>query len=214
MQRQHQRPNNDLLKMNDLCVGWIQTLLVFQTPKPQSVLLVKIRHKQIQIYVLLLTWHQYQPVDVLIEVVQNFAVYWSKVRWGHEVLLGPLELTVQPCHPVLQQAAGWGHKIDVNMGNTNTVSDLQLPRSHKASNDIIIIQILCVCNLVSRGIQWSAATRPSMPMLESWSENSSLSSSCSSLISSSSWDDMPFTDWGVGGWARRVNMWGGRGKRL
>lgn len=45
---------------------------------------------------------------------------------------------------------------------------------------------------VRRGIQWSAAMRPNMPILASWSENSSLSSSCSSFISSSSWEATPF----------------------
>lgn len=118
-------------------------------------------------------------MDVLVKVIENLAVNWTWVRWGHELLLGPLKLTVQPRNPVLQEAAG-GHKSHVNRENLNTG-----------------LMHACVraCNLVSRGIQWSAATRPIIPMLESWSENSSLSSSCSSLISSSSWDVMPFTDW-------------------
>lgn len=38
------------------------------------------------------------------------------------MLLGPLELTVQSRHPVLQQAAGRRHKTNVSMGNTTTVS--------------------------------------------------------------------------------------------
>lgn len=45
--------------------------------------------------------------------------------------------------------------------------------------------------LVSRGTQCSAAIRPSIPTLASWSENWSRSSSCSSLISSSSREATP-----------------------
>ncbi len=88
----------------------------------ESQLSPNLKKKATKFSVLLLTWDQYEPVDVLIEVVQNFAVHWSRVRWGHEVLLGPLELTMQPCNPVLEQAAGWGYKTSVNMENTSTFS--------------------------------------------------------------------------------------------
>lgn len=49
--------------------------------------------------------------------------------------------------------------------------------------------------LIRRGIQCSAAILPNMPMLASWSENCSLSSSCSSLISSSSLEATPLAVW-------------------
>lgn len=71
------------------------------------------------ISVLLLTWDQYEPVNVLIQVIQDFTVHWSKVRRGHKVLLGPLQLAVQSCYSVLQQAANrskWKYK------NRNTSS--------------------------------------------------------------------------------------------
>lgn len=49
--------------------------------------------------------------------------------------------------------------------------------------------------LVRRGIQCSAAILPSMPTLANWSQNWSLSSSCSSLISSSSREATPLAVW-------------------
>lgn len=52
-----------------------------------------------------------------------------------------------------------------------------------------------VLYLVRRGIQCSAAILPSMPTLASWSQNWSLSSSCSSLISSSSREATPLAVW-------------------
>ena len=45
-------------------------------------------------------------MDVFVEVVQDLAVHGGGVAGGHQVLLGPLELAVEPRHPVLQQAAG------------------------------------------------------------------------------------------------------------
>lgn len=50
--------------------------------------------------------------------------------------------------------------------------------------------------LVRRGIQCSAAILPSMPTLANWSQNWSLSSSCSSLISSSSREATPLAVFG------------------
>lgn len=50
--------------------------------------------------------------------------------------------------------------------------------------------------LVSRGMQCSAAILPSMPTLANWSQNWSLSSSCSSLISSSSREATPLAVFG------------------
>lgn len=49
--------------------------------------------------------------------------------------------------------------------------------------------------LVRRGMQCSAAILPSMPTLANWSQNWSLSSSCSSLISSSSREATPLAVW-------------------
>lgn len=44
--------------------------------KPQNVFFVSLkkRQKQKKLYVLLLTCDQYEPVDVLIEFIQNFAI--------------------------------------------------------------------------------------------------------------------------------------------
>lgn len=50
--------------------------------------------------------------------------------------------------------------------------------------------------LVRRGMQCSAAILPSMPTLANWSQNWSLSSSCSSLISSSSREATPLAVFG------------------
>lgn len=115
--------------------------------KPQNVLFVSIkkRHKQKKLYVLLLTCDQYEPVDVLIEFIQNFAIHWSKIRWGHEVLLGPLQLTMQPCHPVLQQSTGGCQKGNVSMGNADRVSVTfwtSTPKITEVSNEFIIRHIM------------------------------------------------------------------------
>ena len=50
----------------------------------------------------LLTGDEEQPVDVFVEVIQDLAVHGGRVAGGHQVLLGPLELAVEPRHTVLQ----------------------------------------------------------------------------------------------------------------
>ena len=45
-------------------------------------------------------------MDVFVEVIQDLAVDGGGVAGGHQVLLGPLELAVEPRHTVLQQTAG------------------------------------------------------------------------------------------------------------
>ncbi|TNN73607.1 hypothetical protein EYF80_016202 [Liparis tanakae] len=82
---------------------------------------------------------------------------------GLEGQPGPLELSVQPRHAVLQQAA-------VTRNTVTLTGETHGPEPHLASS----------------GTQWSAATRPSTPMLHGWSENSSRSSS-------SAGDDVPLT---------------------
>ena len=79
-------------------------------------------------------------MDVFVEVVQNPAVHAGQVTGGLQVLLGPLQLTVEPCHPILQQTAGV-------RGHTMT---LQREKEHQRIADhvddvmTVLDEVLCV----------------------------------------------------------------------